>query len=623
MSRRLPIAVLAVALSFSWFTHFAWTDEALELPTPETVLQTLHPEHPRVLVRAERFAELREMAKTDLLLKLWIKKLGGEAEQILAQPPSKYEIPDGKRLLATSRRVRDRVLTLALLYRLQGDRRYVSRVWAELSTAAEFKDWNPSHFLDTAEMTAAFAIGYDWLYDEWTPEQRKILREAIVKHGFTPGMKGYRGEARYGWWSKSHHNWNQVCNGGLTMGAIAIAEEAPELAAEIVAHAIKGVPLAMRSYAPSGGWFEGPGYWNYATSYNVQMLSTLKSGLGTDFGLSTIEGFEEAPLFPMYMTGRTGICYNFADAKAGTIRPWQNHWFSATFDRPEFASYALEYARPYPSDLLFYDPRGKAVDWTKAPRDFYFPGVEAASLRSDWKDPDALWLAFKAGRTDINHSNLDVGSFVMEALGQRWFIDLGPDDYNLPAYFGDKRWTYFRMRAEAHSTLVINPDRGPDQDLRAYCKIAEFQPDDDNPTATLDLTAAYQEHARRVTRTFTMPGRTNVRITDEVELKEPGEIWSFFVTDADVSLAADGRSATLAKGGKKLTVALLSPPHARLSIMPAEPLPTSPNPAGQRENPGVRKLTVRLKDVSSAKITVGVQPSRAEPRPSGSGPRVR
>ena len=69
-----------------------------------------------------------------------------------------------------------RVYTLALLYRLDGDQRYAERAWQELEAAAQFQDWNPRHFLDTAEMTHAFAIGYDWLYDVWTPEQRATLR---------------------------------------------------------------------------------------------------------------------------------------------------------------------------------------------------------------------------------------------------------------------------------------------------------------------------------------------------------------------------------------------------------------------------------------------------------------
>ena len=45
----------------------------------------------------------------------------------------------------------------------------------------QFKDWNPARFLDTAEMTHAFAIGYDWLWHEWMPEQRDVLHQAIVK----------------------------------------------------------------------------------------------------------------------------------------------------------------------------------------------------------------------------------------------------------------------------------------------------------------------------------------------------------------------------------------------------------------------------------------------------------
>ena len=46
----------------------------------------------------------------------------------------------------------------------------------ELEAAAHFTNWNPRHFLDTAEMTHAFAIGYDWLYEAWTPAQRATLR---------------------------------------------------------------------------------------------------------------------------------------------------------------------------------------------------------------------------------------------------------------------------------------------------------------------------------------------------------------------------------------------------------------------------------------------------------------
>ena len=101
------------------------------------------------------------------------------------------------------------------------------------------------------------------------------------------------------------------------------------------------------------------------------------------------------------------------------------------------------------------------------PLDKYFRGAEVAVLRSDWDNPKALFVGFKAGDNKANHSHLDLGSFVFDAAGARWAMDLGADDYNLPGYFGAQRWNYYRLRAEGQNTLVINPDRGPDQDPAA------------------------------------------------------------------------------------------------------------------------------------------------------------
>ena len=110
-------------------------------------------------------SDIREVGK-------WVAEIRKSADKLLGAKPSEYVIPDGKRLLATSRQVFDRATTLAMAFRLSGDARYRDRLWLELNAAAKFKDWNPSHFLDTAEMTAAFAIGYDWLNAEWTAAQR-------------------------------------------------------------------------------------------------------------------------------------------------------------------------------------------------------------------------------------------------------------------------------------------------------------------------------------------------------------------------------------------------------------------------------------------------------------------
>jgi hypothetical protein len=192
---------------------------AIPIPPAAAILARLRPGHPRLLATAEDFAQLKERVNADATLKRWHARLVARAGRILREPPSRYEIPDGLRLLDTSRRMVDRVYTLALLYRLDGDRRYADRAWLELAAAAQFKDWNPRHFLDTAEMTHGFAIGYDWLYDVWSDEQRATLRRAMVEKGLRPGVESYRSHPSYGWWTTAKHNWNQVCNGGLGLGS--------------------------------------------------------------------------------------------------------------------------------------------------------------------------------------------------------------------------------------------------------------------------------------------------------------------------------------------------------------------------------------------------------------------
>jgi hypothetical protein len=81
-----------------------------------------------------------------------LERLRFEADQMIPFPVSVREL-EGRRLLGVSRRVLHRVSVLALAFRLTGSRPYLDRAAGEMRAAAAFKDWNPSHFLDVAEMT--------------------------------------------------------------------------------------------------------------------------------------------------------------------------------------------------------------------------------------------------------------------------------------------------------------------------------------------------------------------------------------------------------------------------------------------------------------------------------------
>ncbi len=575
------------------------------------LLFALKRSHPRLLATDADFRRLQTRLRKNARLIEWLETLRRQAQDVLQQPVSRYEIPDGLRLLATSQRVKERAYLLALMYRVDGDSRYVERLWQEIQAAAQFPDWNPRHFLDTGEMIHAFALAYDWLYDVWSADQRRIIREAILQKGLEPGLKSYRGEWNYGWWVKSPHNWNQVCNGGLTLGALAIADEAEAVATEVLKGALRSLPLAMASYEPDGAWVEGPGYWNYATAYTVVMLSGLQTALGTDHGLSRSPGFDKAALFPIYMTAPSGRAYNFADCSEAPIGGHSTPhflWLAKRFRRPEYAWFGLQHARPVALHLLWGDVRAKSPEEAKLPLCAHFRGVEVVAMRTSWSDPNALYVGLKAGATSAPHGNLDVGSFILEALGQRWAIDLGADDYNLPEYFGRLRWTYYRMRAEGHNTLVINPSQEPDQTLGAVAPIARFSGKGSSPFAVADLTGAYQPAAKRVWRgVHVLDGRA-VLVQDEIELREPGTLYWFMHTRADIDLGTDGRSAELRQGGETLRASLLQPGKARFRVMDAEPLPESPHPPKQAVNTGVRKLAIQMTVRRPVRLRVLLEP---------------
>ena len=580
-----------------------------EIPPAEKILATLNKNHPRLLATAKDFERLKQRVVSDPQSKQWLAELRQQADAILQQPASRYEIPDGKRLLATSRRVLDRVTTLGLLYRLDGDRRYANRAWLELEAAAKFKDWNPSHFLDTAEMTHAFAIGYDWLYDVWTFQQRDTLRRAIVEMGLHQALPIYRKQQ---WWTVAHHNWNQVCNGGIGMGALAIADEQPELAGEILHSAVASLPRALAEYAPDGAWNEGPGYWHYATFYTVSFIAALESALGTDFGLSKSPGFSQTGLFPLYMSGPTGLSFSFADCHAGRIRAPELFWLARRFRQPAYAGFQLRNTKATPHDLLWFDPAAGSAAPTNLPLDKYYRHVEVATFRSAWDDPKALFVGFKAGDNKANHSHLDLGSFVFDALGERWAVDIGSDDYNLPGYFGGKRWDYYRLRAEGHNTLVINPGKSPDQSPKANAPIVRFKTDPQRAFAIADLTAAYAPHATKVQRGIAMINRQAVLVQDEITAAEPVEVWWFMHTRARIQLAADARSAVLEQRGVKMQAKILAPAGARFEVLPAEPLPTSPHPEKQAGNKDCRKLAVHLPKVTDVRLVVQLSFQPAE-----------
>ncbi|MCW5551348.1 MAG: heparinase II/III family protein [Verrucomicrobiae bacterium] len=586
---RLGLVLAGVAMAMLPFTRAMATT---------TNLATLRSGHPRLIVLADDLARIRQFIESDATARQYHQRVIAHGEAILRQPPVE-RILIGPRLLDKSRTVVDRLYTLGLLHRLDGQAKWRDRAVSEMLAVAGFKDWNPSHFLDVAEMTHGMAIGYDWFYDALTPEQRGTIETAMVEKGLLEAKQAH--ERNVGW-ARSPDNWNNVCNGGITVGALAVADREPELANWLVSRMRDSVPKALASYAPDGAWREGPGYWGYATRYTVYLLAALESALGTDFSLGASPGLSDAGTHRLHITGPTGLFFNFADCGESANDDPVLFWLARRYNQPVLAAAQRQFVgeRGATRDLMWFDPRGSLNDIRRLPLDAHFKNIHVAVMRSAWQDSEAIYVGFKGGDNQAGHAHLDLGTFVLDALGERWAAELGADDYNMPGYFGSQRWTYYRLKTEGQNTLTLN---GANQNTRATAPIINFASSPANALAVADLTKAYESAgATRVWRGVALcDGRSRVLVQDELELAKPADVVWTMHTQAEVT--TEGARATLRKGGKILEVRILSPVDAQFSFEEVELA------RPQRPARGMGKLLVRLSEQQGAvRIAVVLQP---------------
>ena len=623
-----PVEIAALAQAPAQGADKSDVTPIMQVPPADKILATLRKGHPRLFMTSERLAQLKEKLKHDATTQAWYVILQKDADAALAATDLPQYAVKGS--LETSRKTLRRVANLGMMYQLTADRRYADRAWKDLEAAAAFADWVPSNWLATAEMTAACAVGYDWLYDVWTDEQRATLRRALVDKGLQPALDTYENRQKWGWYRVTF-NWNQVCNGGVGLAALAVAEDEPKLAGQVLRYGLLSLPRAMVQFAPDGASPETPSYWMYANLYSTLFMAGLDDALGTDFGLSKIEGVSAVGNFPQYVMGPLGQCFNYNDSHPWPVEGPQMFWLAAHFQNSGWARYQLPWVKPQPDghdllpmSMLWYDPvlAGKPV--ATAPLDRYFRKTELVTFRSAWEDANAAFLAFKTGDNDANHSHLCAGEFIFDALGARWAMDVGAGDYNLPGYFdmSNARWNYYCTRAQGHNTLVINPDRTPDQDLHARMIINRFVPNPQTPFTITDLTPAYARDAQQVMRGFALLDRRQALIQDELKLKQPGEVWWFMHTSAQVTVSEDGQSATLRKRGKTLIARLLSSSlGGRFTVMDAVPLPGTPTPK-QDANKDIRKLAIHLSGVSEGRIAVLLTPLADEAAVPPAPPKI-
>ncbi|MGA2541089.1 MAG: heparinase II/III family protein [Verrucomicrobiota bacterium] len=595
-----------------------WAEDSTNLD----ILAGLRPGHPRLILVATNWDAWR--ARPANQAQLILAKTVTDARTVLSAPPLAYQ-KEGKRLLAVSREALRRIELCSFAYRVTGEKVFLDRAQQDMLGAAAFADWNPTHFLDTAEMTAALAIGYDWLFDALPPEARAAIRQAILQKGIQPGLSAADPN---NWWQSNTHNWNQVCFGGLTLGALAIADENPQAARQFLTLARKNSPNGLQAYAPDGVYPEGPGYWSYGTTYQVLMIAALQSALGTDWNLPAQPGFLPSAAALVQQTGPTGLFFNFSDSGAGPALNPALFWFAQKLRQPGLVysqnRLLLQKLSPQRRTSSGEDPFFPFLAlWTgglpdeipppSLPLVWHGGGSNPVGVfRTSWTDTNALFLAFKGGSASLAHAHMDAGSFVLDAGGVRWACDLGAQDYYSIESKGwdlfnmqqnSDRWRVYRLNNFSHNTLTLG---GALHNVAGDARITAFTTN----SATVDLSKIFAGQAGSVLRHFSLGKNNAVVVCDDIAAAKPAlSVRWQMVTRAAISV--DDNQATLRQNGRVLSAKILAPAGARFEVAPAQP----PDDGVNAPNPNTGILAVNAVVPATGSLALEIQLQPASPPP--------
>ncbi len=575
--------------------------------------------HPRIMIDGSTFDKVKEQIKTNSTKASWYADIKAEADSWLARKV--VEFPENpKQLVDQGVLMQDMAPCLALVYHIEGDMKYANRLIDEVQAWVDYEYWTPYSMLGLGRAAVGFAIAYDWLYDVMPDTLKADLKKAISERFYSEVFKDYYNiypRSRSFEWTLAivGDNWNTTINSGVIMTALAFGDEPgfEQECSQIITEAIISLEAAFNQLAPDGSWYEGVGYWTPTAKTMVWAMESLRNATGTDYGFFNVPGMKYAGYYLYEMSATTGIFnFNFA-AYRGYPCP-ELIYFAERLGDDSLKQLCIDHYEKFKgeagvymtADALIYsgDIPEERVN-VNLPLDAYYRGTEAISMRSGWDSNKEFYAGFHSGFNGAPNAQLDIGTFVIEAFGERFITDFGPENYDLTNHIFEA----YMNRAEGANTYIINPSTDyMDQLKEAYCYFDRYETNEISALAVTDMTAAYGDKVESAVRGMKMTNnRTAVILQDEIKCTAPSDIYWGMHTPAEVTLSEDKKTAILNIRGNKMEVKIMSE-QGEFSCDKPVALPECFQLDGQTEHPGVTKLAMRFKEASDVNVTICFTP---------------
>jgi hypothetical protein len=426
-------------------------------------------------------------------------------------------------LISFSRDLQKRISALGLCYLLSNNPTFQTSCVSTAYTLMQYGStvgsgkWDHYQFLDLPEMLNAYAIGYDWLSagtasgaPGFTTTQQKQIAAWMESCGFSVAVTDYATDLARGAnaeWVNTNNNWTIICYSGLAFSALAVLDDptdaphAPTIMDDVLQNL--DTTTAMQLFASDGGCPEADCYWLFEDRYLASLFACLETAAATDYKFDTMPGMAPFGSMSSYLVAPDSLIFNYGDENGDAVYTGgqgcgpSQFYLGTKYNEPYYGYeeyQVLGSHTPDPLDLVWYDTTVTAAAPSGyIPYSTRYDNAGLAVLQNSWTDANQLYVGVKGGLMTTDHTNMQLGGFVFDALGVRLADLWGRDSYGLVNYFNTKvtdtpnRFQYYRCRAEGGNTLVFNPSVDGGQYTGADVPLINFS----LSKVILDLTSAY------------------------------------------------------------------------------------------------------------------------------------
>jgi hypothetical protein len=476
----------------------------------------------------------------------------------------------------------------AFVFAFTGDREVGQKAKEAMLMFARFRQWQNPWFLNrnmytyypVGLWTYAMGIGYDFLYPLFTPEERTLIRKAVMEKAIIPHYRD---------WVELNRKPSQVTNHigmnstGMLLAALAFLGEDPEnpdmepylsgILAKYKAHIDAG-------YRPDGSYAEPEAYAGTDTQDLTICLSALERNLGIDW--TTTTPVKNAYLYQLYLATANGRgCPAFGDGgrdwgfSLRNLHLWLAHRLKdpSAMERYRWQTESGAFAPSYTFfDFLWYpDQSIPSRPITDYPPSHWFRSKGNAVFRSGW-DENALIFALKTG-PHSNHYHLDQGTFWLLYNGETLLSEAGYVNYYTNLYYRQ-----FNIQPISHNTLLLN---GYPESQRIADLDDEVKARNEFPRITScftgksvdavegELSCVYKGRLSQYSRSFVyLKDAGCIVLCDEVTAGEPERFSWVFNAEGKDAFKGDGNTVRVVRPKAELRMDILTPDRLTLTVKP-------------------------------------------------------